>query len=152
MRASRGIRPVRMALLAALVAAGGNAGCGGKQKSKPADSAPETVIVVLSGHKTNDARPFYVLVRNVDLKTYLAEPYAAVAAKVITPDESVLAAEVIFPGRRTELRLRLTEDATPSVYFLFTEPGSPWKTRIEQPVPGKIELALGDDRILEAEE
>lgn len=146
----RGLPALALALLALLTLVA--MGCGGKQKGGATKQDPESVIVVLSGHKTNKGRPFYVLVRNVDLKTYLAEPYTDVAGKVITPDDTVLASDVIFPGRRTELRLRVAEDASLSVYFLFTAPGNPWKTRIEQPVPRKIELHLGDDRILEPDE
>lgn len=137
-------------ILASILATILATGCGGKHK--PAAGEPETVITVRSGKKTNKGRPFYVLVRNVDIKTYLAEPYADVADKVVSPDDTVLLSQVIFPGRPAELRLRPADDASLSVYFLFTAPGSPWKTRIEQPIPARIDLALGDAEVLEADE
>lgn len=104
-------------------------------------------IVVQSSKDTNDQRPFYVLVRSIDQPTYVAEAYQSVARRVMKPDDSVLKAEVIYPGIKTQLDVPRQEKTPVAVYFLLTDPTGEWKTLIEQPLPGTVQILLGPSRI-----
>ncbi|WP_428261502.1 hypothetical protein [Haliangium sp.] len=123
--------------------------CGGSQKGK-VEATPKTVLVIRSDENTNAGRPLQVLVRAVELQAFLEDSYATVAGLVITPDDTVLAGAVLFPGH--ELRLSIERPTAPiAVYFLFTEPGSPWKMQLEPPLKWRVEFQLGEHSILEPE-
>ncbi len=114
------------------------AGCGGGSQVK---------LVVRAEKEANARRPFYVLVRNVDDKTYLEESYQVVAGKVMARDASVLEAVMVFPGTPRTIEVDKPEKGSLGVYFLLTRPGGQWKTLVEQPVPGKLEFSVEGDRM-----
>lgn len=106
-------------------------------------------INVQSVATMNQNRPLYMVVRNVDQKTFLTESYQTVASQVITPDPSVVQSEVVFPGSKREIEIP-TQTKTPvAIYFLFTAPasGQSWKILIDQPLPDRVDLQLGIDGI-----
>lgn len=129
----RGARALGALLVAGLLVTG----CASSQLS----------IVVQSSKDTNEQRPFYVLVRSVDQPTYVAEAYQSVARRVMAPDDSVLKAEVIYPGMKKQIDVPRQEKTPVAVYFLLTSPSGEWKTLIEQPLPGTVQLQLGASRI-----
>ncbi len=125
-------------------------GCGGSPKpSTP--STPQMTIVVQSDEETNQGRPLHMLVRAVDLQTFLEEPYPSVAEKVITPDDSVLTQTVIFPGTEEEVSFDQPTSTPVAIYFLFTNPGTPWKLQLDEPLPSRVELVLDKDSIVESD-
>lgn len=138
------LRPMTtLSCLAAMLGA-----CGGSQKPD-SDSSTEVQFVVSSEDTSNDGRPFRMLVRAVTLEDYLQETYASVADKVMNPDESVLSATVIFPGEEKRVSVTRPEEASIGVYFLFSQPGDPWRLRISRTDLTHVTLYLGADRILE---
>ena len=106
-------------------------------------------IGVQSAATMNQDRPLYMVVRNVDQKTFLTESYQTVANQVITPDPSVVQSEVVFPGSKHELEMPKQSKTPVAVYFLFTTPapGTSWKILIDQPLPDRVDLQLGVDGI-----
>ena len=127
----------RLALLAGVLVL---AGCSTTTTS-------QVTINVQSSAATNQRRPMYVVVRSVTQQTYLAEAYATVAGKVVTPDASVLDAEVVYPGVPQQIKVaKPTKDGV-AVYFLFTDPGRKWKTLLAQPASSSVDIRLGDNQI-----
>lgn len=106
-------------------------------------------IGVQSAATTNQDRPLYMMVRNVDQKTFLSESYQTVANQVITPDPSVVQTEVVFAGTKRVLEIPKQTKTPVAVYFLFTTPasGTSWKILIDQPLPDRVDLQLGVDAI-----
>lgn len=136
--------------IAAVVAA--LAGCGGsKNKSAAGGSAskPTVTISVAPSPTSNHSRPLHALVRTVNLKQFAEEPYATVAQLVVSPDESVLAAFVVFPGIDQAVTIDKPAKGALAVYFLFTDAtGTTWKQLYDSP-PAKIQLELDEDEIVQ---
>ena len=124
---------------AALVAAAVLAGC----------SSNKLKIEVSSSAETNEGRPFYTVIRQVEQATYVTDSYEAVAAKVFAnpPDPSVLRSEVIYPGQTAELTVTKPEVLPIAVYFLFSQPGERWKMSKVQPLPSSIDIELEKNQI-----
>lgn len=135
LRWSLSARGCVLALAVAMVGVG--AGCGGGTMK----------MVVEPSREANEGRPLRMLVRSVDKKTYLEEPYEAVAGKVIAPDASVLAAEVVFPGRRREIKVKRPKEGAVGVYMMFLRPGQRWKLLLEPPLPSRVRLWVEANRI-----
>ncbi|WP_438011799.1 hypothetical protein WME89_26055 [Sorangium sp. So ce321] len=110
-------------------------------------SSSQLTVSVRSTKDTNQRRPLYMLVRSVDAKTYLAEAYASAADKVITPDASVLDAQVVFPGVQRDVEVKKPGKTPVAVYFFFTNPTGRWKMLIEQPLPGRVDIQLGVNQV-----
>jgi hypothetical protein len=111
--------------------------------------APTLTLQVQSADVMNQGRPLYMLVRNVDQKTFLTESYQTVASQVVTPDASVIDSEVIFPGSSRRFEVSRQSKTPVAVYFLFTSPapGTDWKHLIDQPLPAQQSFALGTNAI-----
>lgn len=140
---------VALALAAALA---GLAGCGGSNK-QTADagsaSKPTVTISVAPSKTTNHGRPLHAIVRTVNLKQFAEEPYASVAQLVVSPDDSVLAAFVVFPGIDQAITIDKPAKGALAVYFLFTDAtGTTWKQLYDSP-PAKIQLELDEDEIVQ---
>jgi hypothetical protein len=125
----------RVALLAAVVLGG----C----------SSNKMKIEVSSTVETNEGRPFYTVIRQVEQATYVTDSYEAVAAKVFAnpPDPSVLRSEVIYPGQTAQLTVTKPEVLPIAVYFLFSQPGGRWKMSQVQPLPSSIDIELEKNQI-----
>jgi hypothetical protein len=95
----------------------------------------------------NQGRPLQMVVRAVDAKQYLTESYADVAKQVVHPDDSVVETLVVYPGTRTETRVKVPEDASLAVSFLFTTPDGAWQVLLDAPFPGKVDIELEESRI-----
>ncbi|NUQ72709.1 MAG: hypothetical protein HUU21_04060 [Polyangiaceae bacterium] len=130
-------------LLRALAFAGACAvlaGCGGGAKQ-------QVKVTVSPTANANGKRPFYVLVRAVDEKTYLEEPYQVVAGKVMTRDESVIDATMVFPGAPKTIEIEQPEKGHVGVYFLLTRPEGPWKRLVVRPVPESLDFQVDGSRV-----
>lgn len=111
-------------------------------------STPHLKLVVDPAQDTNDQLPCYVLVRAVDEKTFISEPYQSVADLVMNPDASVLQSLVIYPGHKIEIELTVPSKGRLAAYVLFTFPDGDWKTLIPTPTPGVVRLSLSSSRLI----
>ena len=123
-------------------------GCGGKHVPPP-----EIVFTIESESETNQGQPFYCAMRSVNANQFLSESYDGVAALLFVnpPDASVLASLVLLPGEEQEIKLKRPDKVDIGFYCFFTEPGDPWKIRLDQPLGEEYEVVLGENNILEAE-
>jgi hypothetical protein len=67
------------------------------------------------------------------------------------PDSSVLASLVLLPGEEQEIKIKRPDKVDIGLYCFFTEPGDPWKIKLDQPLGEEYAVALGENNILEAE-
>lgn len=133
--------PSRLPWLAAWLAlAALLVGCGSSQAKPPR-------LVVQAPRDVNDGKPVYMMLRAVDEATFAAESYQAVAAKVVTPDDSVLLAEAIYPSTSPSFEVTPPEKKALGVYFFFTRPGGPWRKLLTAPLPKETTIELERDRI-----
>ena len=125
-------------LLAVAMAAGVLGGCASAQVSLNIKSPPGT----------NLGRPMYMLVRQVDTKQYANEAYSEVAAKVGSPDSTVLQTAVIYPGTIQRFNLKAPKEGAVAVSFLFTAPDGNWQLLLSPPMPSAVDVELTVSRIL----
>jgi hypothetical protein len=104
--------------------------CGGKHVP-PA----EIVFIIESESETNQGEPFYCATM------LFANP----------PDSSVLASLVLLPGEEQEIKIKRPDKVDIGLYCFFTQPGDPWKIKLDQPLGEEYEVALGENNIVEAE-
>jgi hypothetical protein len=109
-------------------------------------AAPSLTVNVKAPAGTNQGRPLYMLIRTVS-KTSMTEGYADVAAKVITPDDSVLQTVVIYPSRTRQVKIPLPPEQAVAVSFLFTTPNGAWQALLDVPVPKTVDIELQESRI-----
>jgi len=123
-------------------------GCGSKHVPPPA-----IVFSIESESDTNQGQPFHCAMRSVNANQFLSESYDGVANMLFAnpPNASVLASLVILPGEDQEIKIIKPDKVDIGLYCFFTEPGEPWKIRLDQPLGDEYEVVLGEDRILEAE-
>lgn len=117
------------------------AACGGSAQMK---------LRVNPAADTNDRLPCYLLVRRVDPKAYVSDSYQSVAAMVMSPDDSVVASALIFPGKPQDIALAPAptgEKGQLAVYVLFTYPNGDWKTLLPSTTPNQIEITLEASRL-----
>lgn len=114
-----------------------------------------TVFKVDSTPTTNQGRSFYMVVRTVDERAFLADTYEAVASKVFgkPSDLSIVKSEAILPGITHQFSVRKPQDENQqlAVYFFFTNPGENWKSLIPAPLPDKADFVLQGNEILDQE-
>jgi hypothetical protein len=108
--------------------------------------SPSLTVNIKAPAGTNQGRPLYMLVRTVS-KTTMTEGYADVAAKVITPDDSVLQTVVIYPSRTKQVKVPLPPEQAVAVSFLFTTPNGAWQALLDVPVPKTVDIELQESRI-----
>lgn len=95
----------------------------------------------------NQGRPLHMVVRAVDAQKYLTETYSDVAQRVVHPDDSVMRTLVVYPGARTETKVKIPEDGALAISFLFTTPDGAWQVLLESPIPSKVDIELEESRI-----
>jgi hypothetical protein len=127
---------------------GFNGGCGNKNVPPP-----EIVFTVDSAKDTNDGQPFYCAIRSVNANQFLTEGYDGVANMLFAnpPNASVLAAQVILPGEEQEIKIEKRGKDELGFYCFFTEPGEPWKIKLDQPLGDEYEIELEKNRISSSE-
>lgn len=96
---------------------------------------------------TNNRLPCYLLVRRVDPKAYVSDSYQSVAAMVMTPDDSVVASALVFPGTAQVIALAPPQKGQLAVYVLFTYPSGDWKTLLPTSAPGHLEIKLAASQL-----
>ncbi|MCY1032080.1 hypothetical protein OV207_11475 [Corallococcus sp. BB11-1] len=109
-------------------------------------ASPSLTVNIKAPAGTNQGRPLYMLIRTVS-KTTMTEGYADVAAKVISPDDSVLQTVVIYPSRTKQVKIPLPPEQAVAVSFLFTTPNGAWQALLDVPVPKTVDIELQESRI-----
>jgi hypothetical protein len=98
-------------------------------------------LTVTAAPHSNGDRPVYVLVAEVDAKTYEQESYDAVVAKVAQSDDSVRWVQQLAPGEQRRACILKGKKGL-GVYVLYAQPtGTQWRVRLEKP-PGQYELLV----------
>jgi hypothetical protein len=97
---------------------------------------------------TNQGRPLYMLVRKVDPKQYAVESYADISARVVQNDPNVVHSEIIYPGTLRRLQVKIPQDSSLAVSFLFTSPDGKWQEFLGTPLPPSLDVELSEGRIL----
>lgn len=98
-------------------------------------------LTVTAAPHSNGDRPVYVLVAEVDAKTYEQESYDAVAAKVAQSDDSVRWVQQLAPGEQRRACIPKGKKGL-GVYVLYAQPtGTQWRVRLEKP-QGQYELLV----------
>ncbi|RKH11403.1 hypothetical protein D7X74_25605 [Corallococcus sp. CA047B] len=109
-------------------------------------ASPSLTVNIRAPAGTNQGRPLYMLIRTVS-KTTMTEGYADVAAKVISPDDTVLQTVVIYPSRTKQVKIPLPPEQAVAVSFLFTTPNGAWQALLDVPVPKTVDIELQESRI-----
>lgn len=104
-------------------------------------------VSITSRPNTNGGKPVYVLVRAAERKVFAAESYADVAARLDSPDATVLRAQMLRPGAKQTMWLKKPDKASLGVFVLFTAPGGPWSTLLDPPLPYRVALELAGSQI-----
>lgn len=90
-------------------------------------------LTVTAAPHSNGDRPVYVLVAEVDAKTYEQESYDAVAAKVAQSDDSVRWVQQVAPGERRRACIPKGKKGL-GVYVLYAQPSAlQWRMRLDKP-------------------
>lgn len=89
-------------------------------------------IVVQARPSSNQDRPVYVVVREVEAKTFEQEGYDAIAALVARGDDSLRWVEQIAPGQERRQCVARGRKGM-GVYILYTNPPKLWQSWREQP-------------------
>lgn len=120
-------------------------GCGPKRPPPP----PQMTISLHSTIQTNGGQLFYLLMRTVNEKQFLADTYQGVADLVFAdpPDSSVLGTQVIFPGLDQTFKVVQPVQNSVGFYFLFTNPGDQWKRLVSQPLANAYVIDIDGDRV-----
>lgn len=149
-RALSARRGCRRGLAIAVALAALLAGCGGGQRAATSKGRPAITFVVTPSRTSNRGRPLHGLVRTVTLKQFVEDQDRSVAQLVVSPDDSVLSAFVVFPGVQQVITIDQPVKGSVAVYFLFTgATGTSWKQLFDSP-PSTIHIELGDNEILKA--
>jgi hypothetical protein len=111
-------------------------------------ASSQVSLSIKSPPGTNLGRPMYMLVRQVDTKQYANEAYSEVAARVGSPDSSVLQTAVIYPGTIQRFQVKAPKDGAVAVSFLFTAPDGNWQLLLSPPMPSAVDVELTVSRIL----
>ncbi|MDC3953875.1 type VI secretion lipoprotein TssJ [Polyangium jinanense] len=127
--------------LTALLASMLGAGCA-------SSNASQVELVLRPAADANGARSVYVLARAIDEKTFGAESYESVAARVTTPDESVQTSVVVLPGQTKVIQVPVPEKGTLAIYALLERPDrDAWRVLLSSPPPEKIEVRIERSRL-----
>ena len=133
-------------ILALAIASTSAIGCGGSQHSAGTPAA-SVILVVRSSPTCNHGRPVQAVIRSVTLKQFVEDQYRNIAQLVVSPDESVLASFVVFPGAPQTVKFAPPAKGGAAVYFLFTDAsGTSWKQQLD-PAVNAVRVQLADDQI-----
>lgn len=111
-------------------------------------STPRVKVMIEPAADANDELPCYLLIRAVDEKSFIADPYQTIADLVMSPDASVLQSAVIFPGQPAEFEVMLPEKGQLAAYVLFTHPDGDWKALLPSRPPAQVTLSLRSSRLI----
>ena len=97
----------------------------------------------------NNAQPLYIVIRDVDKKSFLIEDYDEIADLVYTdsPDESLLTWHVVLPGRKKEITVEVPGKSDLGIYAMFTKPEENWKIMFERPLEPEYEIIIQDNSL-----
>ncbi|MCJ7618492.1 MAG: hypothetical protein MUO43_18370 [Desulfobacterales bacterium] len=97
----------------------------------------------------NNAQPLYIVIRDVNKKSFLIEDYDEIADLVYTdsPDESLLTWHLVIPGRKEEITVEVPGKSDLGFYAMFTQPEENWKIMFERPLESEYEIIIQDNSL-----
>ena len=130
-------KPIAFALLVSLLGVG-TSGCYRTMQ-----------LGISSSKSSNGGRPFYVMVRKADEKTYISEDYKAVSNRLFSypKDKSIIERKVIIPGQFVEMSIKKPAEVDLAIYFFFTDYGENWRLSVNQPFYSQMLIDLGSNEI-----
>jgi hypothetical protein len=122
-------------------------GCG-----KGAVKIDELVINVISDKQINDGRSVYIVLRTVNRMEFMVENYDGISDMVFAnpQDNSVIANQMILPGKNEVIHIQKPEKNGIGIYALFSTPGDNWKIMIEPPFKPEYRIKVKKNRIEES--
>lgn len=113
-------------------------------------------VVIRPGPQANAGRRFFVMVRTVKEKDFLQDGYGKVAGMIFpeSGDPSIKKVQLVWPGQKAQLVVKIPKKDAFAVYGLFTHPGDPWKLLFTPPLKdeyvisakgGKLEVVPAED-------
>ena len=104
---------------------------------------------IITEDETNQGRALHGVVRAVTAQEFLVDDYESITdrAYATPPHDDVLATFAIIPGERQTLSVKRPQAQDVGVYFLFSEPGAPWKLHFPQPLRRRYQLQLDRDSV-----
>jgi len=139
------MKRMRFVIIAMLVLSVAGVGCARKRYA---------YVHMTSYPDSNNGRPVYVMVREVNKSNFLVDYYGDIAELIYADkdkkDESVLGWVMVKPGEKTELKVRRNEGAELAFYGLFTEPGDNWKVWVSAPLKKSYRVYVGKNNLWEA--
>ncbi len=110
-----------------------------------------TLIRVNTTETTNQGRPFYLYIKEVEKGEFLKHEYQNIVSEAFpfsdkNPD---IQPYVIFPGKNYSIRVPRKQKEKPlGIYVLYTNPGDDWKLLTNG--SNRVTVELGDTEILSA--
>ncbi len=107
----------------------------------------DTLVKIDSQRSTNQGKPLYVFIKEVEKTQFLTDTYAEVAKEAADPDSIHLLSTSLLPGIRRKFNLQPQSKAKYlGVYFIYTNPRGDWKFCADSSKK-KIRVSLGENEI-----
>ena len=118
----------------------GMTGCSSKKK---------VTFLITSEPGSNNGRPVYVLVREVNRKDFFIEYYDDIADMIYADpqDDSLLNWQMFLPGEKKKVKVVTPKKSDIGIYGLFTQPGNSWKLMIPKPLEKKYRITIETNNI-----
>lgn len=132
-----------MALVVVLLAA-----CGGGAKAPL--TMPKLQLVVQPHRTANGGEVFYLVIKEVNEKSFAADTYEAIASLVSADrmESEVLGVFPLIPGQQQKIYTEKPSHNSLGLYFLFTNPeDGNWKRMMRQPLAGKYNVLIDKDKV-----
>ncbi len=120
-------------------------GCGGNKFLHQ----KKVTFCIKPDKSANNAQPLYIVIRDVDKKSFLIEDYDEIADLVYTdsPDEGLLTWHVVLPGKKEEITVEVPGKSDLGIYGMFTQPEENWKIMFERPLEPEYEIIIQDNSL-----
>lgn len=104
---------------------------------------------IMPDESTNNGQPLYIVIREVNKKSFLIEDYEEIADLLHAdpPDESLLAWHVVLPGKKEKIKVERPIKSDVGIYGMFTRPEENWKIMLERPLRPKYEIIIRDNSL-----
>jgi predicted component of type VI protein secretion system len=130
-----------------LVVIGGLSGCGKSSTVK----TEQILFNIATDSRINDERPVYIVIRKVNRTTFQIDDYDCISDMVYASpqNESLLAWQMLMPGKKEKIRITKPDKSDIGVYVLFINPGENWKLMLEAPLKSEYQLKVKNNELEE---
>ncbi len=121
-------------------------GCAG---NKFLHQKKKVTFCIKADKSANNAQPLYIVIRDVDKKSFLIEDYDEIADLVYTDslEESLLTWHVVLPGGKEDIAVEVPGKADVGIYAMFTKPEENWKIMFERPLESEYKIIIQDNSL-----